>query len=927
MKNKTNFKLIIYKIFGKARWYLLMIVSSLVFLTLLDPVIMIDESFNIIREYSAHSLTHVSANQNGRLLICDQSYDLKFFKLMNLNTGKTEYVKEIDLDHMLKTKDLDEDFQGNDIALSDDGNIYYSVSVWTDDFTRLKSEKILKLSSELTYIDTVYTINYDNAAHVRAPRMSNINYYEGVLHFAYVDDEVTRLYELDTTTGNLSISDPYETDENGTFVGSVYVSDGFFFLVKSDGSCYKTMFNQPLSEPVFQCSKPFTDYENFDLPGQIIQCGDITYAITGCQNDTVCRLENGGLKKYPLPEHDGNIVQLETYNNQLIVMTSNKLFIDTDGTFHELDVTFKMPAANILSIYFVLICLIFLILGIIGLIINIIIRKKGLLFKQLCFAVPILAILSVIIFFRIFDLSEKQRIEEINLELSAVCELGAMTFDDFDFSNMKTLGTDTNQVYHLLKKNLDRISSNNQSKWSELYTCYIIKRQTDSTASIIAGSDNTYIPGSTLTEITPEESFSGRISIIQNTSNYFLSDSNYDGLYAIGKIYDKNGNVNAYLKVKTDNIVFRHQREEIFDRILKSVIFQSVAIITIIVLLTIRISTTIKNTTGIVSRIAGGDFSARADYKSNDELGQICSQVNMMAQNMEELFNEKDRTEKFYYKFVPEKFRELLGKEKITDLKLGDAESKELTVLFCDIRSFSINSEIMTAKENFEFVNIIYGIAGPIVRKYNGFVDKYIGDAVMALFEIPDDAVMCGIELYREIVLNPETAKSLNISDINIGIGVHTGMARIGIVGENERLSGTVISDTVNLSSRLESLTKQYHTAMLVSKDTIDRMSSPDDLALRYMGIVQVAGVNEVKAIYEVLECLPETARLSRLKNRGNFREAIRLFHLGRKDEGIRMLKSIIDSGNADEVVEMYLNYMVNLPVNDAGKIFRFTKK
>ena len=102
---------------------------------------------------------------------------------------------------------------------------------------------------------------------------------------------------------------------------------------------------------------------------------------------------------------------------------------------------------------------------------------------------------------------------------------------------------------------------------------------------------------------------------------------------------------------------------------------------------------------------------------------------------------------------------------------------------------------MMTAKENFAFANIIYGKMGPIVRKNNGFVDKYIGDAVMGLFENADDAVRCGIELYKSIVLDSKTAEELNVSDINIGIGVHTGMAMVGIVGEEERLSGTVITD------------------------------------------------------------------------------------------------------------------------------------
>ena len=298
-----------------------------------------------------------------------------------------------------------------------------------------------------------------------------------------------------------------------------------------------------------------------------------------------------------------------------------------------------------------------------------------------------------------------------------------------------------------------------------------------------------------------------------------------------------------------------------------------------------------------------------------------------MASSLERSFEEKDRTEKFYYKFVPEKFREYLGKKDFTDLTLGDASSRELTVLFCDIRSFSINSEIMTAKENFAFVNTIYGKAGPIIREHNGFVDKYIGDAVMALFESPDDAVACGVDLYRAIVLDPSTAEELKISDINIGIGIHTGMAMIGIVGESERLSGTVISDTVNLSSRLESLTKQYQTAILISKDTVDRMASPDDLALRYLGMIQVAGVNEVKGVYEVLDCLREEDKKVRGDNNVEFREALRLFQLGRRDDAAKALEKLVSEGRADHVTDMYLNYIRTLSPDDKGNVFRFVRK
>ena len=330
----------------------------------------------------------------------------------------------------------------------------------------------------------------------------------------------------------------------------------------------------------------------------------------------------------------------------------------------------------------------------------------------------------------------------------------------------------------------------------------------------------------------------------------------------------------------------------------------------------------------------GKAFEMKEIYNTKDEIQVFAETINDLSQkankyihDITEINKEKDKNEKFYYKFVPEKFRELLGKEKFTDLALGDAQSREFAVLFCDIRSFSLNSEMMTAKENFEFVNVIYGIAGPIIRKYGGFVDKYIGVAVMALFETADSAVNAGIELYKSIVLDPATAHKLKVSEINVGIGIHMGMARIGIVGEEERLAGTVISNTVNISSRLESLTKTYQTAMLITKDTLDRMTSPDTLSTRYVGMIRMEGVNEVKSVYEVLDCLEDEQKQLRQGTSDDFREAIRLFHLGKRKQSIEYLKKLVDENKADHVTHLYLDYISSLPDDSKSNVFIFDKK
>jgi hypothetical protein len=104
-------------------------------------------------------------------------------------------------------------------------------------------------------------------------------------------------------------------------------------------------------------------------------------------------------------------------------------------------------------------------------------------------------------------------------------------------------------------------------------------------------------------------------------------------------------------------------------------------------------------------------------------------------------------------------------------------------------------------------------------------------------------------------------------------------------------------------------------------------MSDPDSLKLRYLGEIQVAGVNEVKALYEVLDCLDDEEKEKRYANAHEFREAVRLFHLGRRADAVKALKELSDSGRDDYVTDKYLEYIAGMSEEDKGNVFRFARK
>jgi class 3 adenylate cyclase len=229
--------------------------------------------------------------------------------------------------------------------------------------------------------------------------------------------------------------------------------------------------------------------------------------------------------------------------------------------------------------------------------------------------------------------------------------------------------------------------------------------------------------------------------------------------------------------------------------------------------------------------------------------------------------------------FVPTQFVKIIGVENITSLKLGDSVQSVITVMFFDIRFFSVHSQMMSTNETFDFVNKVFGLAGAIIRKHNGFVDKYMGDAAMVLFERSVDAVRAGIEIYRTVILNETTRVTNGMDGINIGIGAHTGNVMLGVIGDKEHYASTVISKHVNTASRIEGLTKQLKAGMLVSADLLYEIPDGErNFSFRYLGMVNPALSRETIGIFEILDVLPDDIRKRRLETREFFESAVRNF-------------------------------------------------
>ncbi len=203
-------------------------------------------------------------------------------------------------------------------------------------------------------------------------------------------------------------------------------------------------------------------------------------------------------------------------------------------------------------------------------------------------------------------------------------------------------------------------------------------------------------------------------------------------------------------------------------------------------------------------------------------------------------------------KFVPHAFIRSLGKEVITDIQLGDQVEKIVTVLFSDIREYTTLAEQMTPDENFRFVCAFNVLMGPIIRAHNGFINQYLGDAIMAIFpNNAADALGAAIDMQAAVRKLNATRALDHHAPIKIGVGMHTGPLIMGITGDHERMDAATIADAVNIASRLESLTKYYKVGILLSENSVNNLNSPEIFHYRHLGLIQLKGKQAPISIYE----------------------------------------------------------------------------
>jgi adenylate cyclase len=267
--------------------------------------------------------------------------------------------------------------------------------------------------------------------------------------------------------------------------------------------------------------------------------------------------------------------------------------------------------------------------------------------------------------------------------------------------------------------------------------------------------------------------------------------------------------------------------------------------------------------------------------------------------------------------FVPEQFLCRIAPQGVDSIRLGNALEEEITVLFCDIRGFTALAESQEALATYEWLNAFFSQMSEAIAANYGFIDKYLGDAIMAVFDRPgshsNDGINAALDMAYALQNFNHHRQQFNLEDpLRIGIGIHTGKAVIGTIGSNSRMDSTVIGDAVNTASRLEELTKYYRCEIIVS-ETVMNQILPDNLAenvnvyVRSLDNLVLRGKSNPIKIYELLGNSRLILDAMKLKTKALFEAAMQFWLAEDFPQSLVSFEQVLQENPQDAIAEFYV--------------------
>lgn len=878
------------------------------------------------REYLAESpLNQSNQIQNLSYSITDHDnntyvIDQSLKRVMKIDpTGTLRFAIDVD------QRDSDGFYLTTDLAVDQDENIY-TLSIRLDGLgIRIESEEIVKYNRSGQFVEQIYVLDYPvDERPTRPGKLRDLSIQDNVLSFYHVLGQDLSLRQIDLDSHSIMEvmevtldDDMYLFHLSGTEPGNIFFTTrrGQIFQISEEDefnliySGQDVVDDDLISYPVSIAATADGDVYYADLSLAEIRKISNAGQANGLEHSartilTEERLMNANfdisLKSVgSLNEHLGN-VDLAAGGKVIKLNSTGQI----EGVLEEATYTWQQFAQKV-SVWLAMIFILLILAYLARLIyVSFMHRKVSLILKQMAVFIPLVILSMVIVAGIVYQGFSEQFEDEVFDKLKMLVHVSSPTLDVERIERIRHPGHYRNEDFQVVfEQNQSFLRGGPDIDDDALYS--VLYKLEDNQVFVLMNyntSVGTYYPLQ-MRNIYEQVMSNGRITT--------TTDPDVDGvwMYAIGPVYNSEGDMIGLHEVGMTSRNFDQSRSELFWRTAQYISVITPIIIVVLLLMTYYFLSHIRRLRNSVNKIASGHWGTRVSITTRDEVEDLGQSFNVMAQHIQDYISKVNMLNNAYYRFVPQQFLRFLGKESITDVQLGDQVEQEISILVCNVRSFYEMSSNMKPEENFNFINTFLKNAGPVIRENHGLINKYLGAGILALYpQKPEQAIQSSVDMLHMLRAFNDQRKQNQEKTIEIGIGIHKGPLMIGIVGEEQRLEGAVISDHVNLASRLEQMTETFGSSILVSAQTFESVQNQQQFEHRKLGMLQLNENSAPVVIYDLFEADEESIKQKKRLCKKQFEQAVMFYQEGRFYDARTAFVHIIKQNPDDKIAKIYFH-------------------
>lgn len=336
-----------------------------------------------------------------------------------------------------------------------------------------------------------------------------------------------------------------------------------------------------------------------------------------------------------------------------------------------------------------------------------------------------------------------------------------------------------------------------------------------------------------------------------------------------------------------------------------SLVYASIFLAYAIVMLFVLVASLreLQNIKNVARQIAQGKKNLNVDFEGAlefESLAQSLSGVQEIYRDNDKKLSKKDFE---YQKFVPKQYLKYFDAKNITELKVGDYVQTKLAVMFCDLRNSYFSSETLSLTDNFLLIQDFVSFVSSSVKSFDGFVDKFVGDGVVAIFDDCKTAFDCANKIAKG--LDYKNLVSIGKEPIKYGISLNVGPCVVGVVGDSKQKQFSVVSDVVNLCSRVEDLNKVFGTRVLMTKNFMSELDQ--SASFRYVGTISFDDLTSKLPLFESLDAYSDSRKVVMAKTIQEFESGVRFYEKNEFEKARQFFAQCIKNDKTDSLCKFYL--------------------